>query len=1105
MDYHGTYKVHGTVRGHHGEPLRHARVVAWWQRLRERTELAGGQASEHGHYELAFRLPEDAPEPVLIVVEALSEYLEAPLFSPLTQAQPDLALDLSFEPADQSEWATLRRSIEPLLDGLTVAELIENAAHQDISFLAREIGAAAETVMRVAVAARLEAAFGVPAPAFYAFLRQRIPAALPSPLLDASDDFTLIGPLVQSIGSQIFSLSPDTQTRALTGAVALDFIGPQYTTQIAALVSQLQALRSTDLLGQPYLLGSTTLGELLDVAALSPAKQQSFAAALAAGTPSMRDFWRTLGDGTHGLTATEASSIERTLSVGAVVKNFVPLVQDLVAGFASGTYKTLPDLARLSLKDWVTLIGRTGAPPSIDAAGEASPVQVFASVVYARVTRAYPTAALSGRIAAASLVPKPEQPALARFFQNNPDLELVKHNIPAWLAAHADTAFTGISEKERQAVVASARVFQRVLRVAPDPDTAQVLLGLGLTSATVIAALGEQQFFTRANAAGLTRPEANAAYQAAAQRYAGVVSLYTQMNRDVIGAWPNAVGQLSHLDEPVQEALRRDPSLAALFGSQDYCATDDCTSVLGPAAYLCDLLLWLRNHQQGDQTALDVLDSRRPDIRHLLLDCPNTDTELPYNDLVNELLADAVSPPPDPGSDPRNPPWKQTSDGKTATQLRAAPEYFNSGAYAALATASYPFTLPYSAGLDELRAYLGQLKLPRWQLAQALLPLDGGTAAQRAAVAVERFGLTPHGADLLANPDFVPAPVAWNTPDPLADVAPVDAFLAAAALSYESLLELLQAAWVQDGLGVAIQGVDDTCMTATQSLAPLDGPDGLAFLDRAHRFLRLRLATGYRMWELDLLLGAPAVGNGTLNSDALSALLSFRQLQDATGLAVDQQLALYQGIDTGAHRDPDGTTAASLYARVFLNPAVTAVAPDPDLAALPAGGAIADPALADHLAGIQAALGVTAADAALLFRLTDNTLTLANLSLIYRVTVLATAAKLSVSDLLALAGLLDPAAGGGAAALAPLLASPAATLSFLAQATVIRQQASLNLDALTYLLTPPDAAGGWPTTSQPTTADIATVLGTVRQAVTTLLAASTTLAAPSTTPRPPSR
>jgi hypothetical protein len=270
--------------------------------------------------------------------------------------------------------------------------------------------------------------------------------------------------------------------------------------------------------------------------------------------------------------------------------------------------------------------------------------------------------------------------------------------------------------------------------------------------------------------------------------------------------------------------------------------------------------------------------------------------------------------------------------------------------------------------------------------------------------------------------------------------------------------------------------MDDTCDTTRQALAPtpLDG----GFLDRAHRFLRLWRRTGYKMWELDLLLRAPAVGNGVLDPSALAALQSFWQLQNATKLAVDQQLAFYQSIDTSTHRDPDGSTTTSLYARIFLNPTLTSVAPDPDLAAIPSGGAIADTNLSHHLPAIQAALVVSAADAATLFSLTDNQLTLNNLSLIYRVTALAKASNLPLSDLLSLAGLLNPGAANAAAAVATLLTSPTATLAFLAQAKVVRQS-GFTIDALTYLLTAPP----WTTTTQMTTADITTALGAVRQAI----------------------
>ncbi|HKV94827.1 MAG TPA: neuraminidase-like domain-containing protein [Candidatus Angelobacter sp.] len=1476
------YEVHGKVTGRGGQALRGVRIVLWWQHIRNRRKLAVGETSDDGQYRLKYRIPKNAPRPILLIVEAISKRLDEPLHSPLTETQPDLEINLQVEPHDQSEWAKLVRSMEPLLEGLKLSELVEDKTHQDITFLARELGKDTETVMRAAVSARLEKAFKIAAPVLFAFLRQRVPAALPSPLLDASQNFTLIAALIQKIGSLIFALSTDIQKQTLTSAIALNIIGEQFTEQIPAILEQLQALRTADLLNQPYLTGNTTLAQLLQVADLPQRKQQAFAQALAASSQSMRNFWRTLGDGKHGFTAAEASAVERTLSVGAFVKNFMPLVQELVQRFAAGTYKNLQELAGLKLQDWVQIINETGAPPAIDASGQSTPAEVFATVIYTRVTNAYPTPALASRLGELAFVPPSQQRTLIQFFQNNLTLELTRDNLPVYLAAQGDKAFGDINVADRPVVVAHARSMQRVLRVAPNVDVTGTLLGMGVKSATQIANLGQKQFVAKATAAGLTRTEANQVFQVAAQRYANLVAWYTRFHSDAVGVLPNALGEISGLSGLAQQAIQRDQSLATLFGSQDYCETDSCTSVLSPAAYLCDLLLWLRNHPQGARTALDILNDRRPDIRHLLLNCPNTETVLPYIDLVNELLADKISPPIDgvsttftqeslidgttyyyivtavnavgesaasmevsatpaapvavptapagitatpgdsnvtigwgtvagatsyniywanapgvttatgtkipgvtspyiqgglvngttyyyivtaanavgesvasaqvsaspaapvavpaaptglaavpgdtqitiswnagpgatsyniywatspgvttatgtritgatnpyiqtalvngttyyyivtavnalgesvassgvsaapaapttvpaaptgltatpgdglvsiswnsvPGATSyniywataagvttangteimgsRNPRWKQTSANKTAAELKAAPEYFNQGAFITLFGASYPFILPYSAGLDVLRTCLQQWKLPLWQVRQALLPFAGGTTVQKAAVAAERFTIAPHGEDLITTPNLVPLSMAWNTANPATDLTPVPAFLQAATITYESLLELLQSTWVQGGLNIGIQGIDDTCMTSNQMLAPFSarttlaaaitaaqttiqvasdagfpspnfsigigsevllvtaaggagnttwtvvrGQQGTAaaaaaagapvmpppldngFLDRAHRFLMLWNSTGYKMWELDLLLNSPAVGNGTLDKNAMVELLSFRQLQDSTRLSVVQQIAFYQNIDTATHRDPDGTTTVSFYAQIFLNPAVTSVAPDADLNVLPSGGPVSDQRLSGHLPVIQAALGISAADATTLVGLTVpvattlaapiapsdtsltvasdagfpapsffvsigsevllvtavggvgnttwtvvrgqkgtsaapaasgdaigfNPLTLANLSLLYRVNALALAAKLKISDLITIAELLSPAAANAMAALAPLFASPAATQAFLTQAKSA-QQPGITLDALEYLLTPPVA------------------------------------------------
>jgi Tc toxin complex TcA C-terminal TcB-binding domain/ABC toxin N-terminal region/Neuraminidase-like domain/Salmonella virulence plasmid 28.1kDa A protein len=1043
------YRVHGTVTDADGQELSYAEVTVWWQRIRERLPLATGHTSEEGHYHLSYRPLDDAPGKLLIVVEVHSAHLDVPLESPLTPAQPDLQIDLAARPPDQSEFSALLRSIIPLLEGLSLLDVVENDEHQDISFLAQETGSSKEQIMRVVVADRLQAAYDIPAAAFYAFLRLGVPAALPSPLLEASQGFTLIDSLVRRIGSLIFALTPEVQKRTLETAVQQQLVSQRLAEQIPAILEALQSLRTTDVLQQPYQVGKTTLGQLLDVAKLDKSKQEMFAKALVSNTQSMRNFWRTLGDGKHGFTLAEASAVQRTLEVGAFVKNHLPLVQVLLHGFTAGTYTSLATLARLSVQDWEQLVNQVGVPPNIEAAGTASPAEVFARVIYARVTRAYPTTALAGRITTGNFVAPGEREPLNQFFLNNPSLELGKINLPIYLEQQGDKAFTGIAEENRPAVIANAKRFQRVLRVIPEVDAAQALLSLGIHSATQIATMGRQQFFTQATAAGLTKREAKTVYNAGTQRYANLVSIVTQYNRGLIGIWPKGVGSTTELDEPMTKAIQRNQSLATLFGSQDYCATDNCTSVLSPAAYLCDLLLWLRNHplQSPFPTALAALFDRRPDIDFLLLNCPNTETPLPYIDLVNELLEDAVSPP-----DPLV--WKQTT--WSAAELRAAPEYVNAAAYTTLAGASYPHTLPYDSPLDELRTYLQQSSVALWQLRQALLPVHSATLAEQASIAGERFDIDPHEIDLITNANFVTLAVAWNTANPTTDLIPVPAFLQASSITYDNLLELLEVVWVRGGAAaVTLQGVNDNCDISVQTLepAPLNisvqtrasAPLDAGVLDRMHRFLRLWRHGGWKMWELDLLLEAPLVGNGVLDENALVTLFTFRLLQDATGLVVDQQLAFFQDIDSAVngHRNPDGSRTTSLYGQIFLNPTVPI---DADIAAIESGGTVTDPTLSHHLTAIQAVLQVSAADANLLFGLTNGQLTLDNLSLIYRVITLARVVKLPLADLqrivpLTTAGLLGAA-----------FANPAATLAFIQQVKAI-QQSGFTIDALIYVLT----------------------------------------------------
>ena len=195
--------------------------------------------------------------------------------------------------------------------------------------------------------------------------------------------------------------------------------------------------------------------------------------------------------------------------------------------------------------------------------------------------------------------------------------------------------------------------------------------------------------------------------------------------------------------------LKAIPNWQSLFGPQELCECKHCRSVLSPAAYLVDLLHFLDGPPNKDGfTALDVLIGReetatqaerlgrRPDIAQLKLSCENTNTSLPYVDLVNEVLeslaqayANASLAVEAPIFDNQSVPARDTGDATTA-ELQANPQYSIAAAYApatptprkAIDAAIFPPVLPYNQPLATARVYLNHLGVPLADLIEALSP-----------------------------------------------------------------------------------------------------------------------------------------------------------------------------------------------------------------------------------------------------------------------------------------------------------------------------------------------------------------------------------------------
>ena len=113
-------------------------------------------------------------------------------------------------------------------------------------------------------------------------------------------------------------------------------------------------------------------------------------------------------------------------------------------------------------------------------------------------------------------------------------------------------------------------------------------------------------------------------------------------------------------------------------------------------------------------TPADRLFKRRPDLPNLALTCDNTNTPLPYVDVVNEILELHIAAENGYVDPVTNQAYATStsydSTGLTAAELRAVPQNVIAQVYdGALANAVYPFTLPFSPSFAVMRAYLDQL------------------------------------------------------------------------------------------------------------------------------------------------------------------------------------------------------------------------------------------------------------------------------------------------------------------------------------------------------------------------------------------------------------
>lgn len=353
--------------------------------------------------------------------------------------------------------------------------------------------------------------------------------------------------------------------------------------------------------------------------------------------------------------------------------------------------------------------------------------------------------------------------------------------------------------------------------------------------------------------------------------------------------------------------LEKLPGYQRLFGSLDFVACDHCRSVFGPAAYFVDLVRFVedfaRSNKDFDQAfpinGDDPARRRRPDLFTFPLDCANTHELIPAIDLVNEVLEAVVRTP-------------QRPDARRI-----------------LDEASFPWTVPFSRPLAELREYLGQVGLSlsaaydaylRRQLtgdeAKAVAESAGPAGSEaaiaaaqhaRAAAAVrhidrEYLQLSPSEYALIAHETTDPAQIealyGGSGRYDLHALSQLPIFLEQTGLDRQQVNELIYQDLDRRELnaGLArlffINNVED----GLGPLALVDGPGGpggfderlvnlsYAKLDRIHRFVRLARRLGWSFTDLDMALRSLAEPFEPASVLTLDGIDDYVACRNVTGL-----------------------------------------------------------------------------------------------------------------------------------------------------------------------------------------------------------------------------
>ena len=336
---------------------------------------------------------------------------------------------------------------------------------------------------------------------------------------------------------------------------------------------------------------------------------------------------------------------------------------------------------------------------------------------------------------------------LDKFLKDNPDFDILHfdfHNQAELSQLEAQLKTAGIAQKTLKAAVpgseqqqmklltSQGKAKQRALRISSDTNIADKLLEQGYDSAHKIASISQRKFVRLFAPVINDEQKASEIHARAVHIAETTMHLYANIKDTVASPHYNATS-FKVTDQESANYYKNIPNFQELFGSLNYLECNECQSIFSPAAYFLDIMR-ITDEYITEPNISPVrtipsrytLEERRPDLFEMKLNCENTNTVIPYLQLVNEILKKNIE---------RN-------------------EGIND-VYKALSVEKYPFQLPYNLPLAKTRQYFSRLEMPLYQVFQSILTTDNNAANIHAFdVACEQVNLSFQQFKVISKEDF---------------------------------------------------------------------------------------------------------------------------------------------------------------------------------------------------------------------------------------------------------------------------------------------------------------------------------------------------------------